>query len=176
MKVIIYFLITINIFSFSLGNFAIEPKLGARIFFQVDSSQINLESARFYNIEAYYRINKAIDIGIGSGFEVVEANYILLNPTSNRGSIKNIPLYISTKYYLGEDNDIAFYTKGTLGYSFLYTSEINNINNSHFYSIGLGLEMDSFIAEINMQVNNQISKEDLFYGAISYDFIVGYRF
>lgn len=176
MKIIIYLLITIKIFSFSFGDFAIEPKLGARVFFQVDSSTINLESASFYYLEVYYTGIKDFNIGLGSGFEVVEANYIIKSPSNTRGSIKNIPIYLTSKYFLGRDNNVSFYTKGTLGYSLMNSSDLDNINDSRFYSIGLGLEMDSFIAELNMLVSNQIAKDDMLFGSISYDFIVGYRF
>ncbi len=174
MKLIIYFLLTIKIFS--LGSFAIEPKLGAKIFLKVDSSQINLENARSYYLEAYYKTSKKIDIGLGSGFEVVEANYTVFNPEHNRRNIKNIPIYLSTKYYLGEDNNVRFYTKGTIGYFIVNSSEIANIYDSRFYTIGLGLDMDNHIVEFNMNATNQIEKDDLIYTSVSYAFIVGYRF
>ncbi len=174
--IILYILITSRIFSFSLENFAIEPKLGAKIFFQVDSSKIELKNARFYYLEAYYTGKKDIDIGLGAGYEVVEGDFIISTLENSRESIKNIPIYLSVKYYLGRNNDVNLYTKGTLGYSIMNSSKIINIGDSRFYSIGFGLDMDNFIAELNLDVSRQIKKNELLIGSISYDFTLGYRF
>ncbi len=170
----IFFILVLEVFAKSAGEFIIEPKVGLNINLTLDYELLNIEAIKFFGAEFYYKPTNRLDTGIGILYNKVETTKND-TPTDPTRKVERMPIYFALKAHLGNNWHINPYVKFIAGYQIILDSDFEGLENGKLYAIGLGLEVINFTLEGSINIEENQGNEE-FRGAVGFSLTLGYRF
>jgi hypothetical protein len=141
----------------------------------VGNAKVTKEGAEGTGFEVAAEVTKTVypnfDLGLGIAYQnhpqLESSDYGGDQTVDEETPYDSVPLYVTGRYNVAMENNMAFYFKGNLGYSFNINDEDTtafpgtedeakleiDVDNGLYLAVGGGVEYNNWIAELMYQIN-----------------------